>query len=173
MRTVTEHGRTVAMLAAIALAVGSLGACGQAADEVAEQAIEGALSSAGAEVDVEDDSVTIQDDAGNEMAVGEGVDLPSTWPADVPVYQGGTLTMVMVSAEEGTANAMWSLREEPEAAVASMRQALEGAGYTLEAETTAQDMMLLDFVGNGHRVTVMAGTIDGAASLTVTVTSAT
>lgn len=173
MGTLVERGRTIAILAAVGLALGSLGACGQAAEEVAEQAIEGALSSAGAEVDLEDGSVTIEDEAGNEMAVGEGVELPSTWPADVPVYQGGTLTMAMVSPAEGTANAMWTLDEEPEAAVAGMRQALEGAGYMLEAETTTQDITMLDFVGDGHRIALMAGTIDGTSSLTLTVTSAT
>ena len=173
MGTVITHGRRVAMLAALALALGSLGACSQAAEEVAEQAIEGALSSAGAQVDLEDGSVTIEDEAGNEMAVGEGVELPSTWPAEVPIYEGGTLTMAMVSPAEGTANAMWTLDEAPETAVASMRAALEAAGYMLESETTAAGLTMLGFVGDGHRIAITAGTVDGTASLTLTVTSGT
>lgn len=172
MTTVATHGRTLGWLAAIALAVGSLGACGQAAQEVAEQSIEGAVSSAGADVDLEEGSVTIEDEAGNDLAIGAEVTLPSTWPAEVPVYDGGTLTMVMVSPAEGTANAIWALEESPEAAADSMRRALESAGYMLESEMSTDGVTMLGFVGDGRRITVTAGAIDGTASLTLAVTSA-
>ncbi|MDA3022209.1 MAG: hypothetical protein O2943_06030 [Actinomycetota bacterium] len=94
--------RSIAAIAAVTLFVTpALAACGESAEQAAEQIAENAM---GGEVDIEEGNVTITDDQGNEMVAGADVALPENWP--LPVPDSGTLAMATVQTD-GTAYAMW------------------------------------------------------------------
>ena len=162
MRTI--RARTVAALAAAALILTpALSACGQAAEEMAEQAAEQAI---GGDVEVNDEGVTVTDDEGNEVAIGEGVSVPDTWPAEVPLFDGGTLQMVSVQAD-GSATAMWLVDGTPTEAAAAYGAALESAGYTADSESNMGGMIVNSFTGSAFTVSMQAIESDGQTTLMV------
>lgn len=149
------------------LAFAGLAACSSPTEEiaqnVAEQAVEGAM---GGDVDISDNSMTMTDAEGNEMAVGEGVSVPASWPADVPLFDG-ELTMVTVQAD-GTAYAMWMIEDAPEAAADTYGAQLEGAGYALEQDANMGGTVIREYRSATMQVSVVSGEADGVASLSVT-----
>ena len=160
----TLRSRAVAAVAVVALALSpALTACGQAAEQVAEQAAEQAI---GGDVELNDEGVTVTDEEGNEVAIGEDVAVPDTWPADVPLYEGGTLQMVSVQAD-GAATAMWLVDGTPADVAASYGAALESAGFTADSESTMGGMVVNTYTGNGLTVSMQVLESDGQTSLMV------
>ncbi len=155
---------------AFALLVPGVAGCGQATEQAVEQIAEEALSSAGAEVDIEEGKVTVTGPSGEAVSVGEGVDLPDNWPADVPVPDG-TLMGVSVDQANGTAWAMWQLPAGTPEPVAAYKSALESGGFTVTSETSTSGMTVLTAEGNAQQVEVVGGDVDGELSLTVSVSS--
>jgi hypothetical protein len=152
--------------AALAAAVPLLGACGSSVEQAAEQAAEQAL---GGDVTIDDESMTFTDEEGNEIAVGEGIDLPANWPANVPAFEGGTLGVASVNAD-GTASAMWTTETSSADVVAAYGATLEGAGYTQTSTSAMGDLNIADYTGNGQTVNVSAIAADGTTTLVITVT---
>ena len=160
----TLRSRAVAAVAVAALALSpALAACGQAAEEVAEQAAEQAI---GGDVEVNDDGVTVTDEEGNEVAIGEDVAVPDTWPSEVPLYEGGTLQMVSVQAD-GAATAMWLADGTPAEVAADYGAALEEAGFTADSESNMGGMVVNSYTGNGLTVSMQVLESDGQTSLMV------
>ena len=160
----TLRARSVAAIAIAALAFSpTLVACGQAAEEVAEQAAEQAI---GGDVEVNDEGVTVTDDEGNEVAIGENVAVPDTWPAAVPLYDGGTLQMISVQAD-GAATAMWLAEGTPADAAAAYGAALEEAGFAPDSESNMGGMIVNSYTGNGLTVSMQALDSDGQTTLMV------
>ena len=157
---------TTALAAALVLGTPMLASCGGIAENAAEQAAEAAV---GGDVDINDEGVTVTDDEGNEMAIGEGVSLPDTWPAEVPAFDGGTLSMVTVQ-KDGSANAMWQVDGTAEEAAAAYGATLEAAGYTSESTSNIEGMMGGDYTGNGYTVNVVSLAADNETTLMVTAT---
>jgi ABC-type Fe3+-hydroxamate transport system substrate-binding protein len=152
-----------AVVAALAL---TLAGCGQAAEQAAEVAAEQALGGEGQDVEITDEGVTVTDEEGNNVAIGENVAVPDNWPADVPLYDGGTLQMISVQAD-GSALAMWQVEGTPEEAVAAYTAALESAGYTQDTTANMGGMITERYLGNGLEVSLQALDVDGTTSLTV------
>ncbi|PIY96333.1 MAG: hypothetical protein COY66_04270 [Candidatus Kerfeldbacteria bacterium CG_4_10_14_0_8_um_filter_42_10] len=92
---------SIAMFLALFLLISGFGGCGKkAAEKTAEEATERALeSSTGgqADVDISDNTVTVNTNAGSYQ-VGGNVDLPSDFPDDVYVVDG-TITAAITSVE--------------------------------------------------------------------------
>lgn len=142
----------------------TLAACGGVAEEAAEQAAEQAL---GGDVELTDEGVTMTDDQGNEVAIGEDVAVPDNWPAEVPLFEGGTLQMVTVTGDGG-ASAMWMTDATPEEAAAAYGAALESAGYTSESNSNLGGMLVSEYKGNGYTVSMQSIDADGSTTLMVT-----
>ena len=156
----TLHKGLAASVLAAGLAL-TMTACGQAAEQAAEQAI-------GGDVDVNDGNVTVKDDEGNEVSVGENVELPADWPSAVPAVEGGTLMMAGVDADGG-ASAMWQVQADPESASTAYGSQLESAGFTKDAEAMLDTAAMRQFAGNGLRVSVSASESDGSTAVLVVV----
>lgn len=160
----SRHTRVAAVLAVTVLAVAPvLTACGQAAEQVAEQAAEQAI---GGDVDVTEDGVTITDQDGNQMAAGENVTVPDTWPSEVPIWDDGTLSVVTVE-KDGSASALWTSDIAPKDAADSYSATLESAGYTPTSENVINEMYVREYTGNGFTVSLNAIATDGTTSLMV------
>lgn len=149
------------------LALSALTACGgaseQAAQTMAEEAVEGAM---GGDVDITDDSMTVTDAEGNEMAVGTDITIPDTWPADVPLFDG-TLAVASVQAD-GTAYAMWTTDVDASTAADAYGESLTTAGYSLTQDATVGGMVMREYSSAARTVSVVSGEVDGTTSLTVT-----
>lgn len=151
-----------ALAVALAASMPLLGACGGAAEQAAEQAL-------GGDVNIEDDSLTFTDDEGNEVAVGEGIELPGNWPDNVPAFEGGTLGVASVNTD-GTASAMWTTDSSAADVAAAYGAELEGAGYAQTSTSNLGDLSIADYAGNGRTINVSAIAADGTTTLIVTVT---
>lgn len=161
--------RAAALMVVIAVAGGvTLVGCGQMAESATEKLIEGAAGG-DVNVDVEGDGVTVEGENGG-FAVGGDLSLPENWPADIPAYGGGSLVMVSVDSASGGATAVWSTEESVDDAAASMRSAVEGAGYAIESDSQMEGLRAFSATGNGYRLDVSVGGSDGATSVNLLAT---
>lgn len=161
--------RLAALAAAAALALPALAACGNVAETAAENAAEQVAEDimGGGDVEIDDNSMTVTDAEGNEMAVGEGISVPDTWPSDVPLYDGGELSMVTVQAD-GSAYAMWTLSGDPAGAMDAYTALLEDAGYSMEQDADLGGTLMREFRNADRTVSVVAGEGEGMVTLNVT-----
>ncbi len=63
----------------------------KATERIAEEAIEG---ESGAEVDISEEGFTVEGDDGSSATFSQNGEVPSTFPKDVPVYEGTIITSV-------------------------------------------------------------------------------
>ena len=160
--------RLVAATATALLTLPAIAACGNVAEEAAQNAAEQVAEDViGGDVDINDNSMTVTDDEGNEMAVGEGISIPDSWPADVPLYEGGELSMVTVQAD-GSAYAMWSLSEAPGDAMDAYSAQLEAVGYSMDQDADLGGTLMREFRSADKTVSVVAGEGEGMTTLNVT-----
>lgn len=164
-----KTGKTAALMIVIALAGGvTLVGCGQMAESATEKLIEEAAGG-DVNIDVEGDGVTIEGEDGG-FAVGGDLSLPENWPAEIPTYGGGSLVMVSVDSASGGATAVWSTDESVDDAAASIRGAVEGAGYAIDSESQMEGLRAFSATGNGYRLDVSVGGSDGATSVNLLAT---
>ena len=159
-----NHGRRSSIVAAVILTVAGVATgCGgeQLAEQLGEQAIDG-------QVDIEDDSVSITDQEGNEFAVGEGTEIPPTWPTEVPLYSGGTLVLV-TSQSDGTATALWEAPETVDQAVAAYDDALTSSNFRLDQDASIAGSIVRTYLSESHTVNVTAVEVDSATNLSIAV----
>lgn len=114
--------RTIGATLALGVGVGLFG-CGNAAEELAERAIE---EGTGGDVEISEDGVTIIDEDGNELRVGEAAEVPDTWPSDVPVPTG---TVVSATTAGGASTLLVTVDEEPQPTFTSIDGELTGNGW--------------------------------------------
>ena len=165
--TTVRHTRILAALGAGLLALATTAACGGTNEQAAQTMVEGAVEGAiGGDVDISDDSMTVTDAEGNELAVGSDITIPDGWPADVPLFDG-TLSVASVQAD-GTAYAMWTTDLDAASAADTYGESLTTAGYSLTQEATVGAMIMREYSSPTRTVSVVSGQVDGATSLTVT-----
>ncbi|MCF8527386.1 MAG: hypothetical protein K9G24_07625 [Candidatus Nanopelagicales bacterium] len=161
--TIRRH-RTLAAVSIAALLVLPLTAsCGNTSEQLAESIAEQAV---GGDVEVSDDSVSITDNEGNAVVVGEDVALPDSWPSDVPAFEGGTLSTAFIDAS-GAAYAVWATDSSAQDAADAYGALLEGAGMTMEQESVMDSLVVRDYTGNGWSANVSAGNIDGSTTISI------
>ncbi|MFA7323675.1 MAG: hypothetical protein WC005_04875 [Candidatus Nanopelagicales bacterium] len=165
-----QHTTLARITVAATLLLGApiMSACGQSAESLTEQAIE---AGTGSDVDIEGDKVTVTDEDGTAVSIGEDVALPSNWPSDVPTVDG-TLFTVSVSETSGEASAMWKTAGDPAAMAGAYKSALEAAGYTITSETKTADLVIIGAEGNGKTISVMFSQAEGEAVVTLSVAKA-
>ncbi len=160
---------TVVMAGALLVGAPVLAGCGQ----IAEKAIEGAAGQAvGGNVDINEDGVTVQDDQGNNVTIGDDVPIPDNWPAEIPVLEGGKLVSVMVAGDGASVNAMWTTPASAEETMAAYGAALESAGFTADSTSNTSGMVNSEYTGNGYTVSMTAVTADGSTTVIMTATKA-
>lgn len=163
--------RRLAMLAGAALLTfPALAACGGAAENVAQNVAEQAAENAmgGGDVDISDDSMTMTDAEGNQLAIGADVSLPDSWPAEIPLLDGGTLSVASVQAD-GTAYAMWSTEDTPVEAADAYGAQLEAAGFAMDQDADLAGTIMREYRSVTQTVSVVSADVDGTTNLTVTV----
>lgn len=123
--------RAVGAALLVAALVSSAAGCG-ADEKAAEKAAEEMLSDKNKKVDIDGDKVTVEDDEGNSMKYGEGVEVPDDFPKEIPLPQGDyKVNSVMTQGDQTTmmlafeADDMKSLEDH-------IRSGLTDAGYTIE-----------------------------------------
>lgn len=158
-------------LALSALLCLGIAGCSNPVDEAAERLTEQAIESAGGgevDVDIDDETVTLSDEEGNELSAGEGASIPDAWPGEVPLFEGGDLMFATVQAE-GTASALWETNASVEDATASYDAALTGSGFTLDQEASMAGAQMRSYTGSGLMVSVTVAEGDGVTDVTVAV----
>lgn len=154
---------SITVIAAVTLiAIPSLAACGESTEQAAEQIAENAM---GGDVDIEEDSVTITDEQGNEMVAGADIALPENWP--LPVPNSGSLAMATVQTD-GTAYAMWVGDGSAKKAADDYGQLLVAEGYALTQETNLDGAIMRDYSAMGMFVSVVVGETEGETTIAVT-----
>jgi hypothetical protein len=132
--------RTAAVLTAALALLGTATGCGGTTDQLAEEAAERAAEAAGedVELDVDGDSVTVESEEGSVTSTA-GDELPADFPEDVPLVDGTVAFSQTLEVPDGTS---WTVLLETTGSVpditAAATQALEGAGFTIDSETTSE-----------------------------------
>lgn len=154
----------VVHIAAIALTVAGLTAsCGgeQLAEQIGEQAING-------EVDIEDDSISITDQEGNEFSAGGGTQIPESWPGEVPLYPDGELVLA-TSQSDGTATALWETTVPVDQVAKDYDDVLKSQGFTLEQDATIAGAIVRTYSSALHTVNVTVATAAGTTNVNIAV----
>lgn len=143
-------------------------ACGGSAEQTAESIIE---EQTGGDVDIDSDTgdVSITDKDGNEFSAGQNVELPDSWPQDVPPFPDGTLITATALAG-GEASAQWTLEGNVTDAIDSYSDELVEAGFTPDGESnTVNSFVTKSFVSSAFDVQLVGGEVGGQGTISVTV----
>jgi hypothetical protein len=93
------------------------------------------------------------------------ITVPADWPQEVPLYDGGELTVAYVGPD-GTASASWDVVGVPEKRVmGAYHKALHEAGF--RTTDWFSDLAQTGYVYRGHGLVVRAGTIDTEESVSL------
>ncbi len=107
------------------------------------------------EGDAKNDS-TLTDDEGNELSVGENIELPSEWPAAVPTPDGSLIAVSIIDAS--TAVGTWAVNGDVYAAQELFKDELTAFDFSTRSapELSAEGIVVFTAQGNGLDVTVSA-----------------
>jgi hypothetical protein len=158
--------RTAALVVAALIALGTptLVGCGNAVQGAVEKAAGDAI---GGNVNINSNGLSVTDSNGNQVQIGEDVQMPGNWPTEVPQFQGGKLASVMVAGDGASVNAMWTTKAAVADAAKAYGDALVSAGYTQDQTANAGGTESSQYSGNGYRVNVIVSGSDGNTSVLV------
>lgn len=162
-----EMKQRMVHVAAIAVAVvGLTASCSgeQIAEQIGEQAING-------EVDIEDDSISITDEDGNEFSAGGGTEIPESWPDDVPLFPDGELVLATTQSQ-GSATALWETTLSVDDAAAIYDAALTSNGFTLDQDANIAGTIARTYQGEVNIANVTVADVDGTTNVSVAVVPA-
>ena len=130
--------RTALLLSAVVL---GLTACGAAQEAVSERIVEQA---AGENVDIElgdDGQIASIETEDGSLDIRAGGDVPDTWPADVPLFDGGQITGSYAAASDGESIVTidYVADGDAEDVVAELTSMYEAAGFSTTAESNMGD----------------------------------
>ena len=151
-RLVLTAGSLVAATALV------LTGCSSIAQKATDAAVGNAL---GASVDSGDGqlSVTSSDGSMQVDTSGNGIDLPSTWPKEIPVADGKLTTVAVMG---GDITASWLIDGSAKDAIAGYQKALESAGYKVTGNMATDSGATITAEGSGYSLIVTAGdAVDG------------
>jgi hypothetical protein len=158
-----------AVVGAVALAIAGLTGCSSPNEQAAEQLTEELVEAAGdgqVDIDIEDDSMTIADDEGNEMALGQGVAIPDTWPDYVPMFNNGTVVMATVQPDAG-ASAVWETNLSVDEAADTYDAQLIAAGFTLDQDVAVEGAIVRGYSSQDVTISVSIAEESGSTMVTV------
>jgi hypothetical protein len=158
----TTFAQRIAIAAAAIAVIGTSAGCGeQMAEQIGGEIVDG-------QVEIDDDSVSITDDEGNEFAAGGGATIPESWPADVPLFPSGDLALA-TSQSDGTATALWETQSPVNEAADGYDAVLREQGFTLDQDSTIAGAVVRAYTGELHAVNLTLARIDGMTNVTVAV----
>ena len=99
---------------------------------------------------------TFTDDAGNEMQVGQDLELPKEWPSSIPTPDGRLVAVSVV--DQSTAVATWQIDGDVISAENNYLQELESQGFetTKSDDLSTESISVFFALGNGLDITVSA-----------------
>lgn len=161
MHTRTKQLLTVLAIVAVALTVTG---CKKTAEKVAESIIEKSTNGQ-ADVDVDNDQVTINTNGGSYQA-GENISLPDGFPTDVYVVDG-----TIKSAITTKANEIYNVSIETTKSVSDVKSEyeskLQSEGWTITVNATYGGSASLAAEKANRQVSVIIGETDGKATVTL------
>ena len=155
------------LIAAAALTL-TLTGCGNIAENAVERAVEGALSSEGVDVNLDDGSVKIESSEGAaEFQVTD--QLPADWPSDIPTPEGYTLQSVTSSdtKAEKAMQTTWIGPANDQAGIDAYRAALTAGGWT-EGEGAMSGGGMFTVTKGNREVLVLAAPGESETSMIIT-----
>lgn len=145
-------------------------------EQLAEMAVENSINAelgGEANVDVRGNTIRFEDEAtGTVSAWGEGVEIPSNFPSDVPLYSGATIMGVTVSEQEGDAGSWLSFTTKDTLAVVIewYSATLLTDGWTSQGSYSVQGTEMRIFNKGDITLTVSAAAsaaVEGTTSVTI------
>ena len=116
------------------LAIALLGPGCSCGEKVAEKAMEKAIESStnsDVDIDYDDNTITYETDEGT-TSWGEGAELPSDWPKDVPVYKDATVTSSSSYLEDETYTATLATDDSHASVVSYYESEIAKQGWTVD-----------------------------------------
>jgi hypothetical protein len=151
---------TAAIGASLLMTGTLLAGCGeQVAEQIGEQALNG-------EVDIDDDSISITDDEGNEFSAGSGTEIPASWPQAVPLFPGGELVLA-TSQSDGSATALWETTQSIDEAAAAYDAVLVSSGFTLDQDANIDGTIVRTYQGGENAANVTVADVEGTTNVSV------
>lgn len=154
-RSITWAVSAVALVTLMGCSIDPLGdALEKGAQKVAEEAAEKAIeSAAGGDVNIDTDSgkISVEGENGEEfeMSVGEEVELPSSFPSDIPLPEGTLRTAVSI---QGTFNLQYTVSNEDVAK--SLVDTVKGSGFEVVSESDLGQIWRTSMTGDAYKVIV-------------------
>lgn len=131
-----DSRRWVLLFVSVAVALALVG-CQRIAEQAVESATEAAIEDAtGNKVDIEEGSVSIEGTDGASVNIGDSAEVPSDFPADVPVYEG--TVKAAVTTPEGF-NLTLETPDTPQQVLEFYQTRLEADGWTKEVSVSTAD----------------------------------
>jgi len=157
--------KKVFIIATVLVLAITLTACGEkTAEKTAEKAIETSTGGA-ADVDIDDDTVSINTNAGS-MTVGEEVDLPDNFPSDIYVIEGTVKTAMEVAENES-----FSVTIETSKSVSAARTAYEeelvNDGWTITGTMDFTSTVSVMAEKDNRTVTVSINEVDDVVTVAI------
>ena len=154
----------------------ALSGCGEAADQVAEEAVEQAIEGQGGgdvEIDADGESFSVEGEDGSEFSVGSD-ELPDDFPTEVPIPEGATVESSSTVKTDGKAGWFVALTYADADAgdlADTSKSEMEDAGFEETSTFSADETTTSGYEGNGYTVTVsIAPNVEGGGtSMTLTV----
>jgi hypothetical protein len=159
--------RATSLCCALLAASLLLAACASSAAETAPDAIGSSAPTDGSAPALPS---TPADDAEGEVQVGG--DVPASWPAVVPLPDGGTLQTYTLSEDGRFLNAAFVLDGTVEGVAADYDAALVAAGYTVTTSDMAEGISIADYSGEAADINATVADGAGRVNLFVNVTLA-
>lgn len=163
---------TRSIAATIAVSALVLTGCGQAAEELAEEAVKQG-GGGDVEIDADGDSVKIEGEDGS-ISIGKD-ELPENFPSEVSLPDGGTIesaTSITDNKKDG-----WFLQVTyPDVSAkelaSSLAASLTGAGFKESSTSSFNNQSLVTYEGNGYEAAavILEGEGSSASTLSLTVT---
>jgi hypothetical protein len=166
---------TSSALVPVLVAVSLVGAgCWNPIDAAKEKVTEGVVSGmTGGKVkmDATDGGAVFTDpETGSKMAMGEDLEIPASFPKDVPIYAGAKAKAI-VMAESGDKNATISLAtpDAPKAVADWYDKKLKDGGWTQTSAYSANGSFLFVFEKDTAKIAVTVASDSGAESSSITI----
>lgn len=159
--------RIIITAAGAALALGGVSALAGCGSTV-ESAVEGAT---GVDIDANEEGIEITDDEGNSFQAGEDVEVPASWPSDVPLYDGQLLSAI--AAGDGT-NLIWRTDSSVNETFEEYAAQLKSAGFKDQNTTAAlnEDGVVRSANFEGDQAIVIVVVTDAGDGTTLSATAA-
>ncbi len=155
--------KKVFIIAAVFVVAITLTACGEkTAEKTAEKAIESSTGGS-ADVDIDDDTVTINTNAGS-MSAGEEVDLPDNFPSDIYIIDG-TIKMAMATTEIEGFSVSVETSKSVSAAKTEYEEKLVDDGWTITGMLSFTETASVTAEKDNRIVTVTIMEVDGVVTV--------